>query len=170
VSQVQPAQRLKKNGQLRIRFQELIQPDGIQEKVEATLEGVQSGKDANVKLDSEGGAEATTPKTRYLATALSLTLAAASVSSGNSDVDNGVAHTRGNTGAQVAGGVNGFKLVGMALGLAVHSRALGYTMGAYGAGMSVYSRFIARGHEVVFPKNTAMEIGIGRRQQGTARN
>jgi hypothetical protein len=43
-------------------------------------------------------------------------------------------------------------------------------MGAYGAGMSVYSRFIARGHEVVFPKNTAMEIGIGRRQQGTARN
>jgi hypothetical protein len=168
VSQVQPARRMKKNGQLRIRFQELIQPDGIQEKVEATLEGVQSGKDANLKLDSEGGAEATTPKTRYLATALSLTLAAASVSSGDNDVDNGVAHTRGNTGAQVAGGVNGFKLVGMALGLAVPSRGLGYTMGAYGAGTSVYSHFIARGREVAFPKNTAMEIGIGRRQHGTA--
>jgi hypothetical protein len=168
VSQVQPARRLKKNGQLRIRFQELIQPDGIPEKVEATLEGVQSGKNANVKLDSEGGAEATTPKTRYLATALSLTLAAASVSSGDSDVDNGVAHARGSTGAQVAGGVNGFKLVGMALGLAVHSRALGYSMGAYGAGMSVYSHFISRGREVVFPKNTVMEIGIGRRQEGTA--
>ena len=120
-----------------------------------------------MKLDSEGGAEATTPKTRYLATAVSLTLAAASVS-GDSDVDNGVAHTRGSTGAQVAGGVNGFKVVGMVLGLAVHSRALGYTMGAYGAGMSVYSGFFARGHEVVFPKNTVMEIGIGQRQQGTA--
>jgi hypothetical protein len=167
VSQVQPAHRLKKNGQLRIRFQELIQPDGTQEKVEATLEGVQSGKDANVKLDSEGGAEATTPKTRYLATAISLTLAAASFG-GDSDVDNGVAHTRGSTGAQVAGGVNGFKLVGMALGLAVHSRALGYTMGAYGAGMSLYSHFIARGNEVVFPKNTAMEIGIGTRGSGTS--
>jgi hypothetical protein len=162
VSQVQPAHRLKKNGQLRIRFQELIQPDGIQEKVEATLEGVQSGKDANVKLDSEGGAEATTPKTRYLATAVSLTLAAASFGSGENDVDNGVAHAKANTGAQVAGGVNGFKVVGIVLGLAVHSRALGYTMGAYGAGMSVYSGFFARGHEVVFPKNTAMEIGIGR--------
>jgi hypothetical protein len=168
VSQVQPAHRLKKNGLLRIRFLELIKPDGIQEKVEATLEGVQSGKDANVKLDSEGGAEATTPKTRYLATAVSLTLAAASVSSGGSDVDNGVAHARANTGAQVAGGVNGFKLLGMALGLAVHSRALGYTMGAYGAGMSVYSGFFARGHEVVFPKNTAMEIGIGQRQKAEA--
>jgi len=87
VSQVQPAHRLKKNGQLRIRFQELIQPDGIQEKVEATLDGVQSGKDANVKLDSEVGAEATTPKTRYLATAVSLTLAATSVNSGGTDVD-----------------------------------------------------------------------------------
>jgi hypothetical protein len=168
VSQVQPARHRKRNGQLRIRFEELTPPDGVQEKVEATLEGVQSGKEGNVKLDSEGGAEATTPKTRYLATALSLTLAAASASSGDSDVDNGVAHARGSTGAQVAGGVNGFKLVGMALGLAVHSRALGYTMGAYGAGMSVYSNFIARGREVVFPKNTAMEIGIGRRQEGTA--
>jgi hypothetical protein len=58
VSQVQPAGHMKKNGQLRIRFQELTQPDGIQEKVQATLEGVQSGKEANVKLDSEGGAEA----------------------------------------------------------------------------------------------------------------
>jgi hypothetical protein len=41
---------------------------------------------------------------------------------------------------------------GMLLGLAVHSRALGYTMGACGAGMSVYSGFFARGHEVVFPQ------------------
>jgi hypothetical protein len=61
---------------------------------------------------------------------VSLTLAAASVSSGGSDVDNGPAHTRANTGAQVAGGVNGFKLFGMVLGLVVHSRALGCTMGA----------------------------------------
>jgi hypothetical protein len=168
VRQVQPARRMKKNGQLRIAFQKLIPPDGIAEIVEATLEGVQSGKDANVKLDSEGGAEATTPKTRYLATAVSLSLAAASTGGGDTDVDNGVAHARANTGAQVAGGVNGFKVVGMVLGLAVHSRALGYTMGAYGAGMSLYSHFIARGKEVVFPKNTAMEIGIGTRKIGAA--
>jgi hypothetical protein len=168
VSQVQPARRMKKNGQLRIRFQELTQPDGIQGKVEATLEAVQSAKDANVKLDPEGGAEATTPKTRYLATALSLTLAAASVRS-DSDVDHGVAHAGGDTGPRIAGGANGFKLVGIVLGLAVQSRALGYAMGAYGAGMSVYSNFIARGHEVVFPKNTLMEIGIGRRRQAENR-
>jgi hypothetical protein len=163
VVQVRPARRLRRNGQLRIVFHELVLPDGVGQKVETTLEGVQSGKDANVKLDSEGGAEATTPKTRYLATAVALTLAAASTSGGDTDVDNGVAHVKANTGAQVAGGVNGFKVVGMVLGLAVHSRALGYTMGAYGAGMSVYSHFIARGRDLVFPKNTAMEIAIGTR-------
>jgi hypothetical protein len=168
VVQVQPARRMKKNGQLRIAFQQLIPPDGIAEKVEATLEGVQSGKDANVRLDSEGGAEATTPKTRYLATAVSLTLAATSAGRGGNDVDNGVDHIKANTGAQVAGGVNGFKVVGMVLGLAVHSRALGYAMGAYGAGVSLYSHFMARGNQVVFPKNTAMEVGIGTRKVGAA--
>src|SRR6266478_4218944 len=75
VRQVQPARRLKRNGQLRIAFLELIPPDGTEQKVHATLEGVQAGKDANVKLDSEGGAEATTSKSRYLATAVSIGLA-----------------------------------------------------------------------------------------------
>jgi hypothetical protein len=167
IRQVQPARRMKKNGQLRIEFRELVPPDGVQQKVEATLEGVQAGKNANVKLDSEGGAEATTSKSRYLATGLSLALAAASMRS-DSDVDHGVARTGDNTGGRVAGGANGFKLVGMALGLAVRSRALGYTMGAYGAGMSVYSHFIARGTEVVFPKNTAMQVGVGTRKEGAA--
>jgi hypothetical protein len=167
VRQVQPARRMKKNGQLRIEFRELVPPDGVQQKVEATLEGVRAGKEANVKLDSEGGAEATTSKMRYLTTGLSLALAAASTRT-ESDVDHGVATNGGGTGARVAGGANGFKLVGMALGLAVRSRALGYSMGAYGAGMSVYSNFLARGHEVVFPKSTAMEIGVGTRKEKAA--
>ena len=165
VLQVHPARRMKKNGQLRIAFQRLIPPEGIAEKVETTLQGVESSKAANLKLDSEGGAEATTPKTRYLATAISITLAAASANGGDTDVDNGIAHIKANTGAQVAGGVNGFKVVGMVLGLAVHSRALGYTMGAYGAGISIYSHFIARGNDVVFPKNTAMDIEVATRKE-----
>ena len=164
VRQVQPARRRKKNGQLRIEFRELVPPDGVQQKVEATLEGVQAGKDANVKLDSEGGAEATTSKSRYLTTGISLALAAASAH-GDEDAHRG-GEAGGDPGGRVAGGANGFKLVGMALGLAVRSRALGYTMGAYGAGMSIYSNFLARGHEVVFPKNTAMDVGVGTRKEG----
>jgi hypothetical protein len=46
------------------------------------------------------------------------------------------------------------------------NRALGYTVGAYGAGMSVYSHFIARGHEVVFPKNQRWRLGSGGGRRG----
>lgn len=164
VRQAAPARYRKRNGQLRIAFQELIPPDGVQQKVEATLEAVQASKEANVKLDSEGGAEATTPKTRYLSTAVALTLAAASAHTDN-DANHGGTGAAGDTSSRVAGGINGFKLVGMVLGFTVQSRALGYTMGAYGAGMSVYSNFLAKGREVVFPKNTAMEIGVGVRKE-----
>ncbi len=166
VRQVQAARRMKKNGQLRIAFDQVMPPDGLEQKVQATLVGVQAGKDGNVKLDSEGGAEATTSKARYGSVALSLGLAAASVHhAGDSDGDG--ASPAGTTSGRMAGGIGGFKLAGALMGAFVQSRAFGYTMGAYGAGMSIYRNFMARGHEVVFPKNTAMEISLGTRAAAT---
>jgi len=109
-----------------------------------------------VKLDSEGGAEATTSKSRYLATAMSVGLA------GLAAFGDGPLSTE-HSGGQAVGGANGFKVVGMVMGALVHSRAFGTTMGVYGGAASVYSHFIARGREVEFPKNTAMQIGIGTR-------
>jgi len=99
---------------------------------------------------------------------VSLTLAAASVSSGGSDVDNGLAHDRANTGAQVAGGVNGFKLLGMVRGLVVHSRALGFNDGRLRCwDVGVSGIFCSRTRSGI-PEVTVMEIGVGRRQEGTA--
>jgi hypothetical protein len=161
VKQAAPARRMKKNGQLRIAFSEIIPPDGVEQKVVTTLEGVQAGKNANVKLDAEGGAEATTSKTRYLGTAISLGLAMASAGHGDHDQH---AEAGKGSGNGVAGGLGGFKLVGMVVGALVRSRAFGTTMGAYGAAVSVYTNFMARGLEVEFPKNTAMQIGIGTRE------
>ena len=160
VLQARPARRMKRNGQLRITFRELVPPDGIPEKVQATLEAVEAGKNGNVKLDSEGGAEATNPKTRYLATGISLGLAAMS---GGGDREHGdqASSASGDTTGRAAGGANGFKLIGIGLGLAVRSRALGRAMGVYGAAWSVYSNFMARGREVVYPKYMAMDIGVG---------
>jgi hypothetical protein len=155
VKQAQPARRMKKNGQLRIAFSELVPPDGIEQKIVSTLQGVQAGKNANVKLDSEGGAEATTSKSRYLATAVSVGLAATAIGDGPLSTEH--------SGGQAIGGANGFKVVGMVMGAVAHSRAFGATMGVYGGAASVYSHFIARGREVEFPKNTAMQIGIGTR-------
>lgn len=169
VLQVRPARRLKRNGQLRMTFHELAPPDGVAEKIQATLEAVEAAKNGNVKLDAEGGAEATTSKTRYLSTALSVGLAAAS-GGDHHDHDQGDvgSNTAGDPGGRAAGGAGGFKLVGIALGIAVKSPALGRAMGVFGAGRSVYSNFLIRGREVVFPRNMAMDIGIAQRDAGTA--
>jgi len=145
----------------------LIPPDGIERKIQATLEGVQTDKTGNVKLDAEGGAEATSSKSRYLETAIALSLAAVA---GHGDSDALGGNAAGNTGNRVAGGAGGFKLVGIVLGLTVRSHALGAVMGAYGAGTSIYEHFIARGHEVVFPQNTAMEVGIAGRAPAPSSN
>jgi hypothetical protein len=158
VVQVQPARRLHHNGQLRIVFRELVPPDGLEQKVVAGLEAVQSGENDHVKLDSEGGTEATSPKTRYLSTALSLALASTALRQHGDADDLGGTQQGG-----VGGGAAGFKLVGIALSALVKSQPLGIAMGAYGASRSVYVHFIARGHDVVFPRNTALEIGFGSR-------
>jgi len=34
-------------------------------------------------------------------------------------------------------------------------------LGFYGAGMSLYSHFLARGREVVYPKDMSMLVGLG---------
>jgi hypothetical protein len=151
VVQVEPARHMSRNGQLRFVFHELVLPNGLDEKVSTVLMGVQAGKTDNLKLDSEGGARAISPKSRYLQTGIALGLAAVSAAGdGDADVLN-----------KSAGGANGFKLVGIAVGIAARSNPLGIAMGAFGASRSVYIHFIARGRDVVFPRNTAMQIGIG---------
>lgn len=160
VVQVEHAHRPNKNGQLRLVFHDLVLPEGVEQKVEASLAGVEAAKTDNVKLDSEGGAQATSPKTRYLNAGVSIGLAALSF---RGDPDAKTPNPAGTTGNRIAGGAVGLKAVGIVMGALVRSRAFGYSMGAYGAGMSVYTNFIARGHDVVFPKDTAMTIGIGTR-------
>jgi hypothetical protein len=155
VIQVRPARSMSRSGQLRVVFHELLPPSGVVAKVEASLEGVQSGNDQNLKLDSEGGAEARPPNTRLLTTAISVSLGAASF----------LGDTASDVGPRASGGAGGFKLIGIALGLSIHSQQLGMAMGTLGASRSVYVNFIARGRDVVFPKNTVMEIGIGARPE-----
>lgn len=164
VVQVQPARYMSRNGQLRMVFHELLPPLGsggelVAQKVEASLEGVQAAAVDNVTLDAEGGAGAGSPKSRYLLTTISIGLAAISSGVGGD--------TLGDTTERAAGGAGGYKLIGIILGATVHSQPFGMAMGVLGASKSVYVHFIARGREVVFPKNTAMQIGIGARQAPT---
>jgi type IV secretory pathway VirB10-like protein len=151
VLQVQPARRLHRNGQLRIVFHQVTPPKSAEQQVEASLEGVEVKDDQNLSLDSEGGAQATTPKTRYLTTGISVAIAAVSD-------DDPLQRT--------LDGASGYRVIGIVVGLAARSRAFAYGFGAYGASMSIYGNFLSRGHDVVYPKDTAMAIGFGSRVTG----
>jgi hypothetical protein len=151
VLQVRPARSMKRNGQLRIAFHEMVLPGGTPLRVDTTIEGLQAGEGA--KLDSEGATKATNPKSRYVNTAISISLAMVG-SGGRRDV--GLA-------GPTAGGAVAFRLVGLAVGLAVRSHTIGILMSAYGGSRSIYVNFFGRGRNISFPRDTSMEIGFGSR-------
>ncbi|HEY7825860.1 MAG TPA: hypothetical protein VIC00_03500, partial [Candidatus Acidoferrales bacterium] len=151
VIQVAPARYLSRDGKLRFVFHDLTLPGGVENKVDAILQATQAGESGRVSLDAEGGAHAHSPPARFLSTAVYTGLAF--ISFGGDSF--------GEVGPRVAGGAGGFKLIGIAVGAAVHSQQLGMAMGSFGACKAIYTNLIARGHDVVFPKNTQMQIGIG---------
>jgi len=153
VLQVRPARRLHRNGQLRISFREVILPNGAVQEVDTRLQGIQSESADNAQLDSEGGVKSTPSNTRYLTTGVSVGLAL--IGSGGRD-DVGAA-------GPTAGGATGFKLIGLIVGIAFRSHTYGILMSAYGGSRSIYNNFLGKGREIVFPKDTVMEIGFGSR-------
>jgi hypothetical protein len=162
VMQVQPARRLARNGQLRILFREVAPPNGLEQRVETSLEGVAVAKGEHLKLDAEGGAQVTTPRTRYLTTGIQIMLAAASAApDGDRNLHGGGG---GDIGGSAANGASGFRFVGMIVGVLARSRVVATGFGAYGAASSIYYKFLARGRDVVYPKDMAMVIGLGTRE------
>ena len=162
VMQVQPARRLARNGQLRILFHEVAPPNGVQQKVVTSLEGVAVSKGEHLQLDAEGGAQVTTPRTRYLTTGIQVMMAAASA---HPDEDRDLhGDGGGDVGGGAANGASGFRFVGMIVGAFAQSRVVATGFGAYGAASSIYYHFLARGRDVVYPKDMAMVIGLGARE------
>lgn len=162
VVQARPAKRLHRNGQLRFVIQKMELPSGSWDPVDASVEGLEVGRGAHLKLDSEGGASVPQSKMRYLTTALSLAVAATTVA-GDSDHHMGdlTGKAGPSTGASGLAGASGFRLVGLALGAGANSRILASALGFYGAARSVYYHFIARGNNVRLAKDTPMEIAFG---------
>jgi type IV secretory pathway VirB10-like protein len=153
VLQVRPARHLKHNGELRIAFHQLELPNGSTFRVDTTLEGIQAG--TSDTLDSEGAAKATNPKSRYINTGIAVSLAMVG-SGGKNDV--------GNAGP-AAGGATAFRLVGIAVGLAVRSHTTAILMSAYGGSRSIYVNFFGPGRNISFPRDTTMDIGFGNRSE-----
>jgi hypothetical protein len=162
VLQSRSARRLGRNGQLRIVFHQLVPPNGIQQMVEASLESVAVAKGQHLSLDAEGGAQVTTPRTRYLTTAISVALASSTMT--DHDRDAGIhGADGGGAGQGAANGASGFRFLGTIIGALAHSRVVSSGFGFYGAAASIYSHFLARGRDVNYPRDMSMLIGLGTR-------
>jgi hypothetical protein len=122
------------------------------------IEGVDVDKRDHMVLDEEGGARTTDSKTRYLSTGVAILLAAAA---SHTDNEHGTVDNAGDPGVRTAAGGSGFRLVGALISLGAKSQPVSIALGVYGASSSVYTNFLSRGHEVVFPKDTPLEIGFG---------
>jgi hypothetical protein len=180
VVKARPAHKLHQNGELRVIFERVeTSEEGVQAlaQVQAqaevnaqagleransqamigNLESVEVARSANMKLDEEGGVHTTDSKARYLSTGLTVLLAAAA---SHTEVEKGTTEMAG-PGFRTAAGGSGFRLTGAVLSLAARSQPVSLALGAYGAGMSIYANFLSRGHDVVFPKDTPLEIGFG---------
>ena len=145
ITQAKAARSFGRQGKLRFRFRELTFPSGFSQPVEGTLTGADSNKSANLQMDSEGGVQ---PKSQNRVIApLVLTLLA-----GRAFDDDGsqIAHS--------AVASNGFGIVGRVVGIAASSRNVAAGIGIYGAALSFYDLWLARGHDVVFVKDTRIEI------------
>jgi hypothetical protein len=162
VTQAVPARRLSRNGKMRFMFQRIELPHGLTRKVEAGLQAASVAKAAHLKIDSEGGAHGVTSKKKYIVPAIDVLLA---TSSFDGDSQQRAIQEGGGQGGDVAGGAVrggvGFGLMGSLIAMAARSQPVTAGFAFYGAAMSVYSHIVARGSEVVFPKDTAMEIRFG---------
>jgi hypothetical protein len=158
VLQATPARRLHHNGDLRIAFNRIETPAGAIQSMQGSLAGVEVDRAANLKLDEEGGAHATDSKTRYLSTSLSILMAAAA---SHPDTEHGTTDAAGDPTVRAGAGGSGSRFAGSLIALAARSQPVSLAFGAYGASMSVYSNFLSRGRDVVFAKDTPIEIDFG---------
>jgi hypothetical protein len=165
VTQSRPARRLDRNGQLRFMFRRIDVAARPARRVEASLHAVDAPMSAHLRLDSEGGARAVTPKTRFIAPAVDVLLATSSLDGLDPHNHRRIEEGLGRQGPDYVGGAirggAGFGLVGTVVGFLAHFRPVSACFAFYGAGMSVYSHIVARGTDVVFPRDTEMEIRFG---------
>jgi hypothetical protein len=165
VRQARAARWFHRGGQLRFTFDRVEPPASTSvpplplERREAQLAAVESNPQANVKVDSEGGAKATESKARLLGPAIALLVATHAMDNDAGRHDIGGSGPNANLGGRAVGGISGFGLLGAAAARA--AKPVGAVLGFYGLGWSVYSTVISKGKEVEFEKNTAMEIKFG---------
>jgi hypothetical protein len=155
------ARHFRRNGRLRFLFESVQPPAQESQTLLASLYSVETGADDHVAVDEEGGARVENSGTRFIAPALALLALHATADPErrgfDNDADDGKLESPG-VGARSAGGFLGWGLIGVALSQLSQPAAIAFA--AVGAVRSVYSSFLAKGHEVSFAVDTPIQVRL----------
>lgn len=160
VSASRPARKFGRNGQLRFAIrgvkEEKRTTSRPAEKVYGTLTGAEGSSSQNLSVDAEGNVKANPDGNRFVAP---LFLAMTAMVGEHQDTDGGGGASVSTT--TVAS--NGFGIVARVIALTVTSANIATGFGAYAFAQSIYFRFLTRGHEVTFAKDTQLEVALSTR-------
>jgi hypothetical protein len=149
VVQAKPAGMFGHNGSLRLTFRKVELPEGDERVVHGRVIAAESVKTDRLQIDNEGQIKASSAN-RFLAPITLGSLAAVSDSTGAGLVKEALSS-------------NGLDLLTRVVGTASSNGGLITGFAYYEVGKVVFDTWIARGHEVVFAKNTRLEIELSQR-------
>ncbi len=152
VTVARPARWFARNGQLRFTFRSIERKNAAPAVIHGELAAAEAAPGAHVKLGQEGTARSSSGPGKYLAP---MALGAMTASAFDSDATSNPVHSGVAT--------NSFGFAARALVMGTANAALLHTLAVYAVSKSVYDRWIARGHEIDFPKDTRIEILLNRR-------
>jgi hypothetical protein len=145
VTRARGARRLGRNGELRFGFRGLSDEQGTAH-IYGNVTGAAGAQSQNITVDEEGNVKANPDKGRLIAPLLLAYTAAL-----GHDDDGGV--------GQSVVGSNGFGLIARFVALANNKNVV-TGFGAYALAKSVYFRYLDRGKEVTFPRDTEVEVQL----------
>ena len=163
ITLAQPARMFHRGGQIRFTFDNVKVPNiastGPPPEPERTQTQLTAAEPTSgpLKVDPEGTAKATEPKSRFLRPVVAGLVAAKSLDNDSGKTSSGGANA--NYSGRGLGGFSGFGLLGTFV--IYGPKPLGTAMGFYGLAWSVYSTVVSRGREVVFEKNSPIAIRFG---------
>ncbi len=151
VTRARPARRLGRNGDLRFGFRGLADEAGTTH-VDGNVTGAAGAKSENLTVDDEGNVKANPDKGRLLAPLVLLWAA-----------------TRGGDGDSSVGytvvGSNGFGVIARLVAFS-NNKNVATGFGMYALAKSIYFRYLDRGHQVTFPRDTEIEVQLVARSPG----
>ncbi|MFP5229579.1 MAG: hypothetical protein ACLGXA_18350 [Acidobacteriota bacterium] len=152
VTLARPARWFARNGQMRFTFRSIERSDAAPSVIHGQLAAAEAAPGANVKLNDEGTAKSSSGPGKYLAP---MALGAMAASAFDSDATANPAHSGVDS--------NGFGFAARLLVMTSANATLLHTVAVFAVSKSIYYRWIARGHEVDFPKNTRIQIQLNSR-------